>query len=100
MLAYMENGPDGVRALRDSRMTLTDQWINHSFHSYGRLKASVENWLREITKSFENANYPLVSQLAQQMLQSDPNRRPNAKVVQRILSCLHGKFLLDSSLQL
>jgi serine/threonine protein kinase len=100
MLSYMANGPQGVRDFRNSRMKMVDQWTNYSFHSSGQLKIEVDNWLTKAAQSSKDANFLLVSDVVRQMLQPNPDRRPDAKTVQKTLGCLHGKYLLDASLQL
>ena len=97
VLAYMTGGADAVTALREERSTSSNGWRSHSFHSNGRLKVCIQNWLD--TKSTDPNHAQLVD-LIRRMLSDDPNSRPNAKTIQNIFRCLYAKRLLDSSLAL
>ena len=98
LMAYMIGGPQAVTELRKIRTSVTAGSINHSFHSSGRVKDSVDKWLESQTMSSKDPNRSLLIDLAQRMLNHDPDKRPNAKTVQSTLRCLYAKLLLDTSL--
>ena len=99
LLAYMNAGADEVQRLRDMRLAEDELWTTYSFHERGKLKGKVESWLDGFSNFQDPSNYSLMTDLVRQMLHEEPSQRPDAKTVQKALSSLYGKFLIDMALQ-
>jgi serine/threonine protein kinase len=83
VITFNELGAEGVRQFRSTRKTEgRPRYINSWFHSGGKMKTEVENWLSKLRANAQDDNAKKLVTLAQSMLEENPAHRPSSHTVQ------------------
>jgi len=98
---FAENGAVGVRNFRERRFTRnTSHHQNSYFHSGGKLKVEVEEWLQQLSANASNECLRSLILLTMEMLNSSPDRRPTSKSVLEQLAYISLKLLYKDTARL
>ncbi|KAL8995133.1 MAG: hypothetical protein Q9169_005076 [Polycauliona sp. 2 TL-2023] len=96
LITYMMHGPSGVKSFEERRtVVLAERLTVHSFHAGHAPNKGVDDWLAFLQRTASSVCRRLIS-LVRDLLQVDPESRPNAEQVthrlrfQALMACFDG----------